>query len=158
MLNHRTVTIWGQSAGAGSTMFHLIANGGDNEGLFHQAMGDSPSLNFLPPYTDGAVETLYQQFTINAFVLLPIPCFRLLTSFRILSGCGSANDTLACLRATDVNTLANASAATLAARPTSLFPFAPIIDGKFLIERPSVAFANGRFAQVPVMFGYASLS
>lgn len=47
-------------------MFQLMANGGDNEGLFVRVMGDSPSLNFLPPYNDGAVETLYQQFAINA--------------------------------------------------------------------------------------------
>lgn len=69
-LNQRDVTIWGQSAGAGCTMFHLMGNGGDNEGLFHQAMGDSPSLNFLPPYNNGAVETLYLQYAINAYVIL----------------------------------------------------------------------------------------
>lgn len=62
------VTIWGESAGAGAVMFHLIANGGDNEGLFHQALADSASLSFLPPYTDGFIETLYQQFAINAYV------------------------------------------------------------------------------------------
>ncbi|EIM84192.1 alpha/beta-hydrolase [Stereum hirsutum FP-91666 SS1] len=132
--NSGNVTIWGESAGAGAIMFHLIATGGDNEGLFTRAIGDSASLSFLPPYTDGFIETLYQQLAINA-------------------GCGGVTDSLACLRAANVNALANASSVTLKARPAALFPFAPSIDGTFLTERTTEAFANGRFAQVPVSIG-----
>jgi hypothetical protein len=43
-------------------MFHLIGNGGANANLFHQAMGDSPSLSFLPHYQDSFIQTLFTQF------------------------------------------------------------------------------------------------
>lgn len=153
------MTIWGESAGAGAVMFHLIANGGDNEGLFHQALADSASLSFLPPYTDGFIETLYQQFALNAYV----QSFNLKAILSpdvfggYFSGCGGVSDTLGCLRAADVNALANASSVTLKARPAALFPFAPSIDGTFLTERTTEAFSNGRFAQVPVSIGYVHL-
>ncbi|KAJ7683531.1 Alpha/Beta hydrolase protein [Mycena rosella] len=52
----------GPIAGAGSTMFHLIGDAGANTNLFHQAMGDSPSLSFLPHYSDAYVEDLFTQF------------------------------------------------------------------------------------------------
>ncbi|KAJ7775714.1 alpha/beta-hydrolase, partial [Mycena maculata] len=131
------VTIWGESAGAGSTMFHLIANGGTNADLFHQAMGDSPSLSFLPSNTDVFVEDLFTQFTG-------------------LAGCGGGSTSaaiMACLRAAPTNTLALAGAQTLENRTSSLYPFGPIQDGVFIQERPVEAFRNGNFARVPVLFG-----
>ncbi|KAJ7124488.1 alpha/beta-hydrolase [Mycena epipterygia] len=133
----RRVTIWGQSAGAGSTMFHLIAEGGVNKHLFHQAMGDSPPLLFLPHYTEPFIEDLF-------------------TEFAGLAGCGhSANGTakMACLRAATTQTIATAGRNTLANLTSSLFPFGPIQDGSFITERPVEAFRNSRFIRVPVMFG-----
>ncbi|KAJ7039383.1 alpha/beta-hydrolase [Mycena alexandri] len=132
----RRVTIWGESAGAGSTMFQLIGNGGENGHLFHQAMGDSPSLSFLPFYTDPFVEDLFTQFVG-------------------LAGCGTGSGAtiMACLRAVPVNTLALAASQTLANRTSALYPFAPITDGTFIKERPVEAFRNGKFVRVPVLFG-----
>jgi hypothetical protein len=44
-------------------MFQLVGDGGANGNvLFHQAMGDSPSLSFLPHYSDAFVEDLFTQF------------------------------------------------------------------------------------------------
>lgn len=43
-------------------MFHLIGDGGANGNLFHQAMGDSPSLSYLPDYNDPFSEGLFTQF------------------------------------------------------------------------------------------------
>ncbi|KAJ7683530.1 alpha/beta-hydrolase [Mycena rosella] len=128
------VTIWGQSAGAGSTMFHLIGDAGANTNLFHQAMGDSPSLSFLPHYSDAYVEDLF-------------------TQFAGLAGCGGSTDVMSCLRAAPTNTLALAGSKTLANRTSSLFPFTPIADGSFIVERPVEAFQKGNFARVPVLFG-----
>ncbi|KAJ7124493.1 Alpha/Beta hydrolase protein [Mycena epipterygia] len=128
------VTIWGESAGAGATMFHLIGDGGANANLFHQAMGDSPSLSFLPHYSDAFVEDLF-------------------TQFAGLAGCETSSDVMACLRAAPTNTLALAGSKTLANRTSSLYPFAPIADGSFIQERPVEAFRNGNFARVPVLFG-----
>ncbi|KAJ6490025.1 alpha/beta-hydrolase [Mycena sanguinolenta] len=135
----RRVTIWGQSAGAGATMFHLISEGGANGNvLFHQAMeslGDSPSLSFLPHYNDIFTEDLFAQFA----------------GFAGCSGTGST--IMACLRAAPTNTLALAGSQLLANRTSSIYPFAPIADGSFIHERPVEAFRSGNFARVPVLFG-----
>lgn len=40
----------------------LMAEGGQNKNLFHQAMGDSPPLIYLPQYTDAYIEDLFTQF------------------------------------------------------------------------------------------------
>ncbi|KAF7318504.1 hypothetical protein HMN09_00359900 [Mycena chlorophos] len=42
----RKVTIWGESAGAGATMFHLIANGGTNGNLFRRSNGGQSVAQF----------------------------------------------------------------------------------------------------------------
>ncbi|KAJ3575771.1 hypothetical protein NP233_g877 [Leucocoprinus birnbaumii] len=129
------VTIWGQSAGAGSTMFHLIANRGDNQGLFRAAMGDSPSLNFMPTFDEDYDEGIF-------------------TQYAGLAGCGDKGaDTLKCLRAAPIATLASASSRLLAARSSTLFVFAPFVDKSFISERPVEAFKAGHFAKVPVLFG-----
>ena len=47
----------------------LIANGGDNEGLFRAVMGDSPSLSFVPPFDGSYVTSIYQQFAGFAYVI-----------------------------------------------------------------------------------------
>ncbi|KAF9255007.1 alpha/beta-hydrolase [Marasmius fiardii PR-910] len=127
------VTIWGQSAGAGSTMFHLIANNGDPEGLFHVAIGDSPSLNQMPATTDDYLESVFHDVATAA-------------------GCG--NDTnLSCLRSVDINRLASAGQQTINARTATLYVFAPHFDGEFITSRPVEAFSSGKLAKVPVLFG-----
>ncbi|KAJ7235289.1 Alpha/Beta hydrolase protein [Mycena haematopus] len=135
----KRVTIWGESAGAGSTMFHLVGEGGANGNvLFHQAMeiqGDSPSLSVLPHYNDAFTENLFSQFAG-------------------LAGCsGTTSAIMTCLRAAPTNTLALAGNQTLANRTSSFYPFAPIADGLFIQERPVEAFRSGKFARVPVLFG-----
>ncbi|KAL0066490.1 hypothetical protein AAF712_006533 [Marasmius tenuissimus] len=130
------VTIWGQSAGAGSTMFHLLANNGDSEGLFRAAMGDSPSLSFTPPSDGDYIQSVFDDIVSN-------------------SGCDDAYDaaTLDCLRTVDTATIASAGQGVLAARPAILYVFAPQLDGKFITTRPVEGFTEGKFAQVPILFG-----
>ncbi|KAJ6544428.1 alpha/beta-hydrolase [Mycena capillaripes] len=120
----------------GATMFHLIGDGGANGNvLFHAAMGDSPSLSYLPHYTDAFVEDLF-------------------TQFADLAGCaGDASAIMTCLRTVPTNTLALAGNKTLANYTSTLFPFAPIADGSFIQDRPVEAFRKGNFARVPVLFG-----
>ncbi|KAJ6600941.1 alpha/beta-hydrolase [Mycena vulgaris] len=131
------VTIWGQSAGAGSTMFQMIGDGGANANLFHQAMGDSPSLSFLPHFADAYTEDLFTQFV----------------GFAGCGGSTAGSTIMACLRAAPTDTLALAGSKTLSNRTSSIFPFGPIADGSFIQERPVEAFQNGNFTRVPVLFG-----
>ncbi|KAJ6548191.1 Alpha/Beta hydrolase protein [Mycena vulgaris] len=131
------VTIWGQSAGAGSVLYHLIGNGGTNTDLFHQAMGDSPPLLYLPSYTDTFVENLF-------------------TKFAGLAGCGNKAKgaaTMSCLRAASVDTLATAGSKTLTSLTSSLYPFGPVVDSSYLQGRPVDALNNGHFVRVPLLFG-----
>ncbi|KAF8212843.1 Alpha/Beta hydrolase protein [Mycena galopus ATCC 62051] len=128
------VTIWGQSAGAASTMYHLIAEGGQNKHIFHRAMGDSAPIIFGPTNNDAFVQDLFVQFAG-------------------LAGCGGSADVMSCLRSASTSSLAFGGSATLANLSSELFPFGPILDGAFLTERPVEAFKNGNFIHVPVFFG-----
>ncbi|KAF7356152.1 Carboxylic ester hydrolase [Mycena venus] len=131
------VTIWGQSAGAASISYHLIAEGGENKNLFIRAIGDSPPLIYLPHYTDPFIEELFTQFAGRA-------------------GCGNSGNgsaIMACLRAAPTGTIATAGRDTLANLTSALYPFGPIVDGSFIRERPVEAFKNGNFVRVPVMMG-----
>ncbi|KAJ6544335.1 Alpha/Beta hydrolase protein [Mycena capillaripes] len=131
------VTIWGQSAGASSVMFHLTADGGENKNLFQRAMADSPALIYLPRYTDPFIEDLF-------------------TQFAGLAGCGNrvnGSAIMACLRAAPTRTIATAGRDNLANLTSALYPFGAIADGSFIRERPVEAFRNGHFVRVPFMSG-----
>lgn len=78
---------WGQSSGSISVGLHLIANGGNTEGLFHAAFMES---GFPNPYGD----TREGQKWYDAIVSQ--------------SGCSGSNDTLACIRDTVPNEVINA--------------------------------------------------
>nr|GAT49217.1 predicted protein [Mycena chlorophos] len=132
------VTIWGQSAGAGSVVYHLMNNNDDSDEppLFQQAMGDSPPLLSLLDYDDSFVENLF-------------------TIFIGYADCAKRSDsaTMSCLRNADSDTLADAGRRTLLKVPTSLYPFGPVFDGSFILQRPAEALMSGNFSSVPVLFG-----
>ncbi|THV05681.1 alpha/beta-hydrolase [Dendrothele bispora CBS 962.96] len=130
------VTISGQSGGAGCAMFHLLANDGDTGGLFHAAMGESPSLSFTPTFDSNFVEGLFNQFSSNA-------------------GCGTntSSNVMFCLRSADIGSLTQAWGKLVTNRTSTLFNFAPIVDGDLIRSEPVSAFRSGNFADVPVLFG-----
>ncbi|KAF7314898.1 Carboxylic ester hydrolase [Mycena indigotica] len=150
--NPGDVTIFGQSAGAGSVVYHasdtgfprlelivqqLIGDGGTNDELFQQAIADSPPFLSLLDYNDPFVEDLFSQFVKNA-------------------DCGKrSNDpaTVACLRNASSEVLASAGRQTLQNMTSSLYPFGPVFDGVFIQERPVSALMNENFVSVPVIFG-----
>ncbi|KAJ7666612.1 Alpha/Beta hydrolase protein [Mycena polygramma] len=130
-------TIWGQSAGSASVMYHLIAEGGQDKNLFQRAMADSPPSISLARYTDTFIENLF-------------------TKFAGFAGCGNSGNgsaIMACLRAAPTGTIATAGKNTLANLTSSLYPIGPILDGSFLTERPVEAFQNGNFVRVPLLAG-----
>ncbi|KAJ7334881.1 Alpha/Beta hydrolase protein [Mycena albidolilacea] len=131
------VTIWGQSAGAGSVLYHMIGDGGTNTNLFSQAIMDSPPLLYLPNYNDAVTESLFAQFAS-------------------LAGCGNkatGAKTMSCLRAASTAKIATAGSSTLTKLTSSLYPFGPIADGSYIQERPVDALRNGNFVRVPVLSG-----
>ncbi|KAE9363227.1 alpha/beta-hydrolase [Stipitochalara longipes BDJ] len=125
------VTIWGESAGAGSVGAQLIAYGGRNDKLFRATIVES----------GGPIQ------------LLPISpnqaAFDLLTQD---AGCSSASDKLQCLRVlpfAQLNQILNTTG------PLGLLGqvWAPILDDDFIQQKPSVQIKSGNFVRVPVIAG-----
>ncbi|OAX34806.1 alpha/beta-hydrolase [Rhizopogon vinicolor AM-OR11-026] len=120
------VTIWGESAGAGSVVQHLVAHGGHTQPpLFKAAMTSSTFLPSQYNYNDRIPEILYR---------------------KVVNGtkCGSNSDTLSCLRAADVNTLQTLNTNINLNGFYGTYTFVPVVDGTFIVERPTVTISKGR--------------
>lgn len=112
----RNVTIWGQSAGAGSVVAQSIANPKFQSGLITRALASSPFWVKTYRYDSPEAEAVY-------------------TNFASLAGCPvSGNDSLACLKATDLQTLRTAALAVSGSHTynTSSYTWAPVIGDEFL--------------------------
>ncbi|KAJ5677560.1 uncharacterized protein N7477_003193 [Penicillium maclennaniae] len=115
------VTIWGQSAGAGSVVAQVLANGRNrNPKLFSKALASSPFRRKTYAYDAPEAEAIYHQFAT-------------------LTGCasdGHDHETLACLKSVDVQSIRAASLIIDADNTwtTSSYTWAPVIDGQFLVD------------------------
>ncbi|PSR80824.1 carboxylesteras-like protein [Coniella lustricola] len=124
------ITIWGQSAGAGSVVAQTIARAGlpaaQNPPLFRGALISSPFWVKTYDYDAPEAQAIYDRFST-------------------LVGCGTGADSLACLKAADVGTLVNASLVISASHTynTSSYTWAPVIDGRFLTMPLSEAVHKG---------------
>ncbi|KAK0203569.1 Alpha/Beta hydrolase protein [Desarmillaria ectypa] len=119
--DHEHVIIWGESVGAGSTMFQVVTNGGDIEGLFVAAIGDSSSMSFTPAYDSDYVKEIFTDFTANV-------------------DCDKDQDAMTCLCKADMNDLVAAGNKILMTKPTTIASFAPILDGSFISKKAVEAF------------------
>ncbi|PRQ70093.1 cephalosporin esterase precursor [Rhodotorula toruloides] len=126
------VTIWGESAGAGSVMNQIIANGGNTvkalglkKPLFHAAIGSSVFLPYQAKYNSPFAELLYSQL-VSA------------------TNCTKAASSFACLEAVDAAALAAAGVKNSAAFPFGFWSYVPVVDGTFLTERASLLLAKGK--------------
>ncbi|KAF8918598.1 Alpha/Beta hydrolase protein [Mucidula mucida] len=112
------VTIWGESAGAGSVLQQVIANDGKTSPpLFRGAITSS---TFLPSqyfYNDVIPEQLYKDVVDSA-------------------NCSSSEDSLECLRQVDSTSLENINSALNLAGFFGTFVFVPVVDGTFITQRP----------------------
>lgn len=123
------VTIWGESAGAGSVGIHTIMYGGRDDGLFRAAIGESGAPILLgPKYNVSVGQIIYNTITKN-------------------TGCAKATDSLSCLRALDFETLNKAFNVTPA---LGFFPYA---DGDLIRGPVSEQLRNGSFIKVPYLIG-----
>lgn len=125
------VTIWGESAGAFSVGYQLMAFDGENDGLFRAAMMDSgtalgqPTQNATEIGLAGGFQMQYDNVTATV-------------------GCSNATDSLQCLRAVEYQRLFDAFEPQV---------YTPVIDGDFIRRRPSTSFAEGKFANAAVLLG-----
>ncbi|KAF8451113.1 Alpha/Beta hydrolase protein [Boletus edulis BED1] len=120
------VTIWGQSAGAGSVLQHIVANGGNTQpALFTTALTSSAGLASQYNYNDRIPELLYSQVVSGA-------------------SCSSSSDTLSCLRSASVSTLSNVNNQIESSGFYATATFDPVVDGTFIIERPTVTLGKGK--------------
>ncbi|KGO73825.1 Carboxylesterase, type B [Penicillium italicum] len=119
--NPRNVTIWGQSAGAGSVVAQVLANGRHGQPkLFSKALASSPFWPKTYKHNAPQAEAIY-------------------TQLANLTGCAiykHADETLACLKSVDVQKIRDASLIIGASHTwtTSSYTWAPVIDGTFLVD------------------------
>ncbi|KAM5540854.1 hypothetical protein V8D89_005498 [Ganoderma adspersum] len=128
------VTIWGESAGAISVGLHLLANGGDTEGLFHGAFMQSGAPIPVGDITNGQADY---------------------DSLVAATGCSGASDTLQCLRKVHFNKLKAAVDKT-----PNVFSYQslhqtwlPRADGVLLTDAPQNLVQQGKIANVPFVIG-----
>ncbi|KAJ0422605.1 Alpha/Beta hydrolase protein [Aspergillus carlsbadensis] len=120
------VTIWGESAGAYSVGAHIVANNGDNEGLFRAAIMESG--NAVGPPWNGTDwhQPMYDRIVDAA-------------------GCSNSSDTLQCLREVPFEALYSVAYEGL--------EWFAAVDGKFVKEYPQISITQGRLAKVPILLG-----
>ncbi|VDC07276.1 unnamed protein product [Peniophora sp. CBMAI 1063] len=119
------VTIYGQSAGAGSVLQHLVAHGGHTEPpLFRAAMMSSPFLPFQFAYDDPVAENVYEALAKNV-------------------SCSSSKNTLDCLRDVSPEKLIAADLGVADANFMGTFTMNPVVDGELIVERPTITLRKG---------------
>ncbi|KIJ43139.1 hypothetical protein M422DRAFT_60334 [Sphaerobolus stellatus SS14] len=118
------VTIWGESAGAGSVLQHVVANGGHTTPpLFRAAITSSTFLPSQYAFNDPLAEDLYNA-VVNG------------------TGCSSSIDTLSCLRGLNATALQATNVALSTNAFFGVFLFVPVVDGTFITERPTQLLAQ----------------
>ncbi|KAL2155746.1 hypothetical protein VTH82DRAFT_488 [Thermothelomyces myriococcoides] len=131
------ITIFGQSSGGLAVGLHIMAYGGTKPVPFQQGICQSQALE--PGIT--------KNFTINAMqaVVDYVSCNK--TDLH-------SQETIACLRALDTETLLNASLATYRDDLNVGDIWLPVVDNGFLPAAPSTLIREGRFANVTTMMGW----
>ncbi|RLN92009.1 hypothetical protein BBJ28_00012755 [Nothophytophthora sp. Chile5] len=126
------VTIWGESAGAMSVGYQLIAYGGRDDGLFRAAIMESGAPAKIPSSYANATawDVYYNNITAAA-------------------NCSSASDTLDCLRQVPVDQLSSILNSSVASSAS----YRPIVDDDFLTDVGPALLSEGKFVHVPILHG-----
>ncbi|KAJ6458405.1 Alpha/Beta hydrolase protein [Mycena vitilis] len=119
------VTIWGESAGAGSVLQHVVARDGKTSPpLFRAAITSSTFLPSQYPYNNRVPQTLFDDVVAQA-------------------GC-NGTEVLNCLRTVDTATLVDINTETTTAGFQGTCTFVPVIDGSFITQSPTDALLLGK--------------
>ncbi|KAJ7470993.1 Alpha/Beta hydrolase protein [Mycena latifolia] len=120
------VTIWGESAGAGSVLQQLVANNGQTKPqLFRAAITSSTFLPSQYHFDDRIPEMTFSEVVAQ-------------------TNCTSASDVMACLRAVDAGILATANTNINRAAFFGTFTLVPVVDGTFITQRPTLSLLEGK--------------
>ncbi|KAJ6508683.1 Alpha/Beta hydrolase protein [Mycena sanguinolenta] len=123
------VTLWGQSAGAGSIIQHLISRDGKTSPqLFRAAITSSTFIPSQYHYNDTIPQAWFDDVAAQA-------------------GC-NGTALVDCLRAVDSATMANINIDVNLASFEYTFPFCPVVDGSFITQSPTDALMQGRLNKV----------
>jgi len=123
----KKVTIWGESAGAGSVLQHIIANGGNtNPPLFRGAITSSTFLPSQYKFNDRIPEQIFTEVVSQ-------------------TNCTVAQDAVACLRAATANALQSANVNIAASGFFGLFVAVPVVDGTLITARATQILRSGKF-------------
>ncbi|KAJ7268043.1 carotenoid ester lipase precursor [Mycena rebaudengoi] len=128
------VTIWGESAGAISVSLHMLANGGNTEGLFRAGVMQSGSPIPVGPIENG--QKYYDAIVSD-------------------TGCSGKADTLACLRTVPYATLkaAQDKSPFIFSYQSLVLAWLPRADGVFLTDNPQRLVQQGKVANIPFITG-----
>jgi carboxylesterase type B len=120
------VTAMGESAGAGSLMHHLVAQGGKLKPLFSRAILLSPAYQWMWDRAGGLEDTFQ--------------------TFAALAGCKGQG--LACLRKADAGVLDKANTALVDTVPPGSFAVGASVDGSLIRQLPVLEFSTGNFIDI----------
>ncbi|PSR81083.1 carboxylesterase family protein [Coniella lustricola] len=130
------VTIWGESAGAGSVGAQLVAYGGRDDKLFRGAISESGFPSGLSSYPTVAEWQPIYNYIVES------------------TNCTAAADTLACLRTVSSDALSTVFNSTFNGSIIgSASNFSPQIDGDMFVAAGSEQLKNGQFVKVPYLMG-----
>ncbi|EXF81415.1 lipase 2 [Colletotrichum fioriniae PJ7] len=128
------VTIFGNSAGAGSVGAQLLAYNGRDDGLFRGAISQSGAPAGFSPFSPFLDVTKWDEVYDN-----------------ITAGTGcNTTDTLNCLRNIPIEVLN----AVVNSTATSGASYGLVFDGDFVADAPGAQLAKGNFVKVPYIIGH----
>ncbi|KAJ7848812.1 alpha beta-hydrolase [Mycena olivaceomarginata] len=118
------VTIWGESAGAGSVLQQVVAHGGQTKPkLFRGAITSSSWLPSQYRFDDPVPELAFNEVLTQ-------------------SNCATATDSMSCLRGLDTAVLQAVNGNI--SRFKGTIPFPPVVDGVFITQRPTLSLLEGK--------------
>ncbi|KFG87945.1 carboxylesterase family protein [Metarhizium anisopliae] len=124
--DNQQVSAWGESAGAGSILHHLIRQDGEIDPGFQTYYAMSPAYEMSwDNAPDGRLDTYYRMYSKFA-------------------DCGDKYD-IDCLRRANRTNLVKANQELFdTVRQTGLFPVGPAVDGKWIRTIPSILLSEGK--------------